>query len=144
MINPWYVKYIITDYFEVRDFLVDTVKPYKAGNYALWALDDLNIQDKHQLIIPVLKLMLIDDFRLEDDSCELVDLKYSFIADEPWRIRLKETYGRNLIVKDKGHATPWIFFDLGFPFEGQSVIPALNGIAEEVTRTVETFEICLG
>src|ERR1700691_3072653 len=43
----------------VRDFVLDTIKPYQAGNYSLWALDDLNIRDKHQLIIPVLKWMWI-------------------------------------------------------------------------------------
>ena len=36
----------------VHDFILNTIKPYKAGNFPIWAVDDMNIMDKHQLLIP--------------------------------------------------------------------------------------------
>jgi len=42
----------------IVDLLLDIVKPYKAGNVPLWSLHELNILDKHQLLIPVLGIDL--------------------------------------------------------------------------------------
>lgn len=127
----------------VHGLLLNSIKPYKTGNFALWALDDLNIRDKHQLLIPVLKFMGFAGICLEDDK-HVPLKKMSYFLDESSLIRLpSETYRRNLTVTDKGHAAAAVYFDLGIPFEGEAVIPALYGVAEEVTRTVEAFEIAL-
>jgi hypothetical protein len=125
---------------EVQNLLLHTVKPYKAGNYSIWALDDLNVRDKHQLLIPTLKIMNIWDVSFEDENGKEWPLNNILIADEPWTIRLKEFWGKNLKVKNKGQSASNIFFDIGFPFEGKPIIPALDGIAKEVLRTVEAFE----
>lgn len=127
----------------VRGFILKTIKPYKAGNFALWAIDDLNIRDKHQLLVPMLQLMAIEGIRLKDkeDGTE-IPLSTIFI-DDSWDQRLTELYGRDLEVTDKGHASAAILFHLGTPLEGQAALPALNGIAEEVTRTIEAFDTLL-
>ena len=123
---------------DVHDFIFDSVKPYKAGNYCLWAVDDLNVRDKHQLIIPVTQLSAIADVCFEDDQGASFPFDYWLLADESWRIRLKEFYGRKLTVKDKGHATGNILFDIP-PFEGQAVIPSLNSLSIAVLGTLESF-----
>jgi hypothetical protein len=124
---------------------LDTIKPYETGNYPIWALDDLNIRDKHQLLVPVLKLMRVEGINLEDDKNRpfFKDGGVVFL-DEPCSIRLRDADDMNLTVKNKGHASATVLFDLGVPFECQAIIPSLNGIAEEVTRTIETFELLLG
>jgi hypothetical protein len=128
---------------EVHDLLLAEIKPYQTGNYFIWALDDLNIRDKHQLLIPVLKIMHITDVSFEDEDGKEWPLDNILIADEPWTIQLKEFYRMNLTVKNKGHAASAIFFDIGFPFEGKPIIPALEGIAKETSRTVQAFETLL-
>jgi hypothetical protein len=128
----------------VQAFILDTTKPYKAGNFAVWAVDDMNIMDKHKLLIPTLKLMYFHGIRLKDDKDNIISADRYFI-DQSHTFRLSEWYGTNLTVHDKGHATATILFDLGTPFmAGQGVIPTLNGIAEEITRTIEAFDILIG
>jgi hypothetical protein len=129
---------------EIYRFILNVVKPCKAGNYPIWALDDLNIRDKHQLIIPIFKLMWVFGVCLEDDQGK-VFYPGALMADEPCRIKLPiELYGKKLTVKNKGHAAPNVFFQLGFPFESEPIMPSLSRIAEEVTRTVEEFELIFG
>ena len=51
----------------MHDFIIDTIKPYQDGNYALWALHDLNILDKHKLLIPAMQVVRFEGVRLEDE-----------------------------------------------------------------------------
>ena len=89
----------------------------------------------------MLKWVWITGVRFEDDQEKIFDAPI-LIADTPWRERLPmEFYGKNLTVKHKGHSSPNIFFDMGFPFEGQPVIPSLSRIAEVVTGAVKAFEL---
>jgi len=122
----------------VHDLILDTVKPYHAGNYTLWALHDLNIRDKHQLLVPVVKLFKFYGVRLEDDKQAPVNGRTFYLMDASSRIRLPDC--TTVILKEKGHASGVILFDFGTAFQNESVIPALNGVAEEVTRTIEAFE----
>jgi hypothetical protein len=122
-------------------FIINTVKPYAAGNPLLWALDDLNVIDKHQLLIPALQSMLFDGIRLEDnEDGSIISIKPIFM-DESGSIRLREFDYRKVTVKEKGHASAAVIFAIRVgAFEGEPIIPALTRIAEEVTRTVEAFE----
>lgn len=123
----------------VHDFILDTVKPYKAGNYPLWAVHDLNVWDKHQLLIPVLKLMRFVGIRLETNEHTPVNEGSIYYLDSPCYITLPDD--RPITLKDKGHAAGNILFGLGLAYEGSPIIRSLNGIAEEITRTVEAFDI---
>ena len=111
---------------------------------AIWALDDLNIGDKHKLLVPVLKFMRFSDVRLEDGKSSPLYENNFWLMDESCSIRLREADDIRVTVKDKGHATATIIFDIGVPFQGEAVISALHRIAEEVTRTVKGFALLLG
>ena len=125
---------------DVHDFILDAIKPYEAGNYPLWAADDLNIRDKHQLLIPVLKAMWFNGIRLEDDKQNMIFIG-PYIMDEAGSLRLRELIDKNITVQDKGQAVTNIFFDIGTPFDGQPVGKTLNNIAEVITCTIKEFEI---
>jgi hypothetical protein len=128
---------------EVQNLLLNDIKPYEAGNYALWALDDLNTSDKHRLVIPVLKIMHIIGVSFQDENGKEWPLDKFLIADKPWTLPLKNFHGQTLTVKNKGQATSTIFFDSGFPFAGKQIIPSLDSITKEVSRTVKAFETLL-
>jgi hypothetical protein len=128
---------------EVHNFLLNDVKPYQTGNYNIWALDDLNIRDKHQLLIPVLKIMHITEVSFEDECGKEWPLNSFLVADQSWTLQLKEFFGKNLHMKNKGGAASTIFFSSDSPFKGTRVIPALDGIAKEVSRTVQAFDTLL-
>jgi hypothetical protein len=123
----------------VYDLILGTIKPYPAGNYTLWALDDLNIRDKHQLLIPVAKFFRFDGVRLEDHKHAPVNERVFYMMDASSRIKLPEA--RGITLKDKGHATGIILFDFDTAFQNEPVIPTLHGIAEEVNRTVVAFKM---
>jgi hypothetical protein len=123
-------------------FTVDSIKPHQGGNPALWGLHNLNIRDKHEILVPVLKLVLVDGVHLEDNEHRPIG-KTTYIMDESSRIRLRDADDRRVTVRDKGHASASIYFNIGTPFGGDGVIPTLKGISEEVTRTVEAFQLML-
>jgi hypothetical protein len=128
----------------IADLMLDTIKPYQGGNRFLWSLHVLNNGDKHKMLVPVLELMQIYEFRLEDKKTREHVGNTHYIIDESSRIRLREAYGREVILKDKGRAAATILLDEGSSLWGEPVVPALHWIAEEVTRTIKVFEIVFG
>lgn len=127
----------------VYDLILDNIKPYAAGNHALWGLHNLNVRDKHQLLIPLLKLFRFDGIRLEDDKHSPVNRSQQFyLMDESSRFRLPPDI--NIHVKDKGHASAAVLFDFGTVFQNEPVVPTLHGIADQVTRTIEAFALLDG
>ena len=124
----------------LHNFLRDTVKPYQAGNYPLWALDELNVIDKHKLLLPALQMLRFVDIRLEDENHRQVGTTVYYM-DEACSIRLRDADDRKVIIKNKGHAAATVAFDQGTPFENQAIVPTLANISQEVLRTVEAFEV---
>jgi hypothetical protein len=125
----------------VATLILDTVKPYQTGNPPLWALKELNDRDKHKLLIPTFELTCIRGIHLRTE--EQISLSYETIfTTQTCRKRLDDAlYGRHPTVENKGKATTGIGFEFGIPHEGESVFPALRGIAEEVTRTIKAFQL---
>ena len=122
------------------EFMVEKIQPYKSGNVLLWGLHDMNIRDKHHLFIPVVKLMVVFDVRLEDENCLPIG-PTGFANETSFRLEITESINRKITVKNKGRPSAQIYFGEDAPFQNQSVIPALGRIAEEVTRTVKAFEL---
>ncbi len=126
----------------VATHILDPVKPYLGGNQFLHALHTLNIGDKHQLLIPVLKLVGVFDVALEDERGRAVGRR-EYIMDESCRIRLRDALYSKVTVKNKGRATAQILFDEETALGGTAINATLGHIAEMVTRTIESFEILL-
>jgi hypothetical protein len=125
---------------EVATLILNGIKPYQTGNPAVWGLHKLNIVDKHERIIPTLKLVGFFNVRLEDEDGAKVGNR-EYVADESCLIPLTGTYRKKVKLKDKGRSSANIIFDIGaFAFKGEPVFPTLRGISEEVTRIVDAFE----
>jgi hypothetical protein len=123
------------------DFLLDDIKPYQAGNYPLWALHELDIVDKHQVVIPLLKIMRFSSIRLEDRKGNEIFIPHIF-TESSCTHSFKQIGPLNL--KDKGNAAAAIMFPLDVPFQCDAVIPHLHTLAKMVTGIIESFEIFLG
>jgi hypothetical protein len=125
----------------IYNLILNIVKPYQTGNNALWTLDDLNITDKHQLLIPVLKLVMLRDVRFEDEQHRsLPALQCEFFLSDPGIAPIRGANGLNIAVKDKGRAAADILLAKGILLKIQAIIPTLQGIAEEVTNTIGIFD----
>lgn len=127
----------------ISDFISDTLKPYKTGNFALWAVHEMNIMDKHELLIPAFQMMGFTNIRLKNEKNEVIEFPTVY-ADKSCRVKIEDSYGWRFTLEDKGRAAIGIGFHLGVPYEGQPIIPALNAITEEVFRTVEAFGLIAG
>lgn len=122
----------------LRDLVVDTVKPYEAGNWSLWALHDMSITDKHQLLIPVFKIMRFTDISLRDEEGNVFLAEgQPYFTDDSYWFRVREG---KLTVHEKGRAATAIVFGVGVPLQDKPVVPALNALAGSVTSTIDTFE----
>jgi len=120
---------------EVANFIVDVVKAYKGGNDALWALHDLNILDKHRLLLPVMQVTSIVDFCAEDDRGNKC-INATLVVTRNRTVTVFESLG-NIRITNKGKTIPLVPFDKGLPMEGQAVVPSLIQLTELVSGIVE-------
>jgi hypothetical protein len=130
----------------VYDLVLDSIQPCKERNFDLWSVEEANVIDKHQLLIPNFSLIEIEGIRIQNDE-EVIELGPQ-ITDSDIRRRAHllglRSFGKNPKVIDKGRATLGYGFDLGHPHSGQPVLLTLNAVTKEVTRTVKAFAVLLG
>ncbi len=126
----------------IIDLIMDVIKPYKGGNDALWALHDLNILDKHRILLPVMQLNAVNGIRFEYEGGKKGSIGTWIVS----RVRAArhDVPGQNTKITDKGDAAILILFDNGLPLEGKPVIPTLEQFTELVSGIVEAIESCLG
>jgi len=125
----------------IRDFTLDQVKPYQAGNPALWGLNRLSVADKHEIFIPMLEFVVFVGVRLEDEKNFSVGLS-EYLAEKSCSLKLTGTYRRKVTLKDKGRGSPAIIFNREAPaFSGETIIPTLKRVSEEVTRVIDVFKL---
>lgn len=98
--------------------LLDTIKPYKGGNVigdSIYALHQLDIRDKHRLLIPQVQVSHVWDPAAEDSASE----------DVLYEVNIINTFG----VKDKHQGklcASMIFGEGAEPVEGQPVTETLR------------------
>jgi len=124
---------------EICNLIRDDIKPYRDGNYAIWALHHLDILDKHQFIIPVFAMRAFRGLRVENDEHISFGENCHFITDSTSRLFPIGLEG-NLTVKDKGHTSAEMLFPPDVPCEGQLVVPVINKLKESVSCVVQAFE----
>jgi hypothetical protein len=126
----------------ILSLIMDVIKPYKGGNDALWALHDLNILDKHRLLLPVMQINAINDICYEYEGGEKIRMGTWIVTRT--RTASHKLMAQNVKITDKGNAALLIVFDNGLPFESKPVIPTLEQFTELVSGVIEAFEVCLG
>jgi hypothetical protein len=122
---------------KAANIILDTIKPYKGGNNILWALNRIDVLDKHRLLIPHADALSVIIDAVKDG-------KGIF-----WRERL-ETQGRirgrtTWLSSDldiKGYREPEIelFFGEGSFLDGKPVVETLIMISVEVSRALAQLE----
>jgi hypothetical protein len=93
--------------------------------------------DKHQLLVPVFKVMAFTDISLKDEHGNIFSVGPYYTEDSYW---FKIGRKGELAVHEKGHAATAVVFSVGIPFQDKPVLPALTQLAEAVTSTIDAFE----
>jgi hypothetical protein len=120
--------------------ILDKIQPYEAGNLGLYGLHQLDITDKHIILIPTLSQMTIRRLDLQAGST-------------PWRIKgvtlqIDQSKGTEFVNPvphgAKLHGDPKdsfkICFAKGQPFEGEEILATIKTLK---TSTIEALDILL-
>lgn len=128
---------------QVIDCLLGWIQPYKGGKGdAIWSLHQIDIEDKHRLLIANTELNFIRGIRTEDDSGE------EYMIDD-WLIvpgkvaAMPIQNNRNVKVTNEGNASYVVTFGQGMPFQGRYVIPVAESLVKMTGAILDELEYWL-
>jgi hypothetical protein len=136
-LNGGFIQRAGTDIVQI---IVETIRPYKSngGSHLLCALHDLDITDKHELLIPVFSIHKIDGIFAESDrGMKINNLTFHLLDD--WKGSMIGAPGELQIV-NQGKPTVEIVFRKGQVFENKPVIPTLRQLTQLVAEIMSKFE----
>lgn len=118
-------------------FLTDEIKPYRGGHATLRALHELDIQDKHQLIIPAYPTIRVNEMKVFHANGALELSNVGLGADV--RIGISSVPSA---VEISGELTLELDFTRLAPpeFRSKELLKTLEGLSVEVHRIVVAFE----
>lgn len=118
---------------------MDNVRPYSTGgSWHICTLHDLDIIDKHRLILPVQKLTTIAGIVVEDEN--------GMVSGDSWPISGNELYldfHLNVQIKNKGKPSVRVCFAEGLATESLEVVSELAAFSRVVISVVKTLESAL-
>lgn len=123
--------------------IVDSIQTYRGGNGdALYALNDLNIEDKHMLLTPMISVSRIWDVQYIHRNGHPGRSEFSAGGgtNAPTNIQFRSDSSIGVReITNHGKATFDVFFGKG-AFHGQPLVPTLRELSQLVSATVETVE----
>jgi hypothetical protein len=137
---------------ELAILIADHIKPYKAANYPLWALNRLDRMDKHRVLVPTITrsthLVICIREEQENDPPPAPPGAIFGLAGVTLADGTVASVSRNPRPGTKAHehnqqngfATVDITFGKGEVFEGEFIIPKLRELAELVSGIIDTLE----
>lgn len=123
----------------LEKFIIEEIRPYKDGNFLLWAVGKLDNVDKHRLLLASMAIAKLGKFVATSEDGSVIDLSYSTI----------NTYGPELIL---GFAAPFKLNDdteisVDIVFNEPDVLPPGNPVLQTMidlsnalAETVEAFK----
>ena len=120
--------------------IVDEVKPYKGGNDALYTLHDLDIKDKHLLIVPTISIATIKGVSFTFGG--LLIQNSTFIVEGGQKIRFEGPPSGpewDLQIQNKGKPSCEVIFPEINAFYMEPVIPTLHKLSQLVSVCVDTI-----
>ena len=117
---------------------MNTIRPYKGGNDALCALHDLDIIDKHRLLIPTINYTAVRGVSAEDFQGTKV-INCHFMVG-PGGVLNGIKAGPGFKITNHGQPTYLVLFDKGTIFEGKPIIQTLHGLSQLILNTIKEVE----
>lgn len=123
---------------DICDLILDVIKPYKGGNEPLWSLHQLDIIDKHRLLIPIVSVTQLSGVCAHTENNVRFE-NIGLLVGEGGRLNVIATSAK-LHITNYGQPTFGVFFRQGEPFENQPLVPTLHQLAQIVTGVVQAIE----
>ena len=118
-------------------FLVHNIKPYREGDWAIWAVHELDIRDKHRLLIPSIQYSSISDIHLEDEHGEVSRWD---TWSGPMFPHFVVNFDGSRHIKDPGHASLAVVFEKGNSGEFTRAPDTLQFYSAHIFMIVKLFE----
>lgn len=132
---------------EVVDLILNSIQTYRGGNgNALYSLHDLNIEDKHMLLLPTFNISAVAGIEFIEETGAIGSMNCSFYGGGG----IGTFFGQGgecrceaatdiVEIKNHGQATFEVLFGKG-DFHGSSVVSTLHQLSQLVSVTVDTVE----
>lgn len=120
-------------------FIVEEIKPYKAGNPFLWPLTKLDAIDKHKFLIPAVNITSVTAHNLYDSEHNNWIEALSGTVGPGGIINIVGSTGK-FEVRGKIEPAVEILFGEGTFFKDQPVIETLLNISNAVSETLRRVE----
>lgn len=128
----------------MKPLLLNKLRPYEDGNYPLWALDQMDIIDKHKLLLPAYSVSSITGLDCVTEDGEIKVSNLSVFVEEGLSASLIGT-DTPLTITNPGIQSVAIKFSAGSYFEGQDVFGTLNLLVRTALYAiVETERVYFG
>lgn len=121
--------------------ILDEIQPYVGGKLGLYNLHDLDITDKHLVLIPTLSRMEIDRLEFVDDAGAKTGggfANLSIMVNQGQGAEFVQTGPRGAILKSNPKDTFKICFGRGQPFEGDEILATIRSMK---AATIEALDI---
>jgi hypothetical protein len=119
---------------------IKRLKPYKGGCNALWAINDLNITDKHQLILPTVFVGGMPNVETTFESGTTIKFQDCFICPVYNGLKINFIATSQDPIGTKLSAR----FDVAFGdveiLKSKAVVPTLRKLATLVHGIIDDFE----
>jgi hypothetical protein len=125
---------------DIIALIINDIKPYKnGGNEALCALHDLDITDKHHVLITTYSPTFIRNILIENEDGELKSISVPLRKGQLTNVPVYSVHGK-VKLKDKGKPAGDIFFLEGVTFWMEPVIPTLQQLSQLVMGIIQVLE----
>lgn len=116
-------------------FLVTEIKPYDGGNFYLRPLHQMDIRDKHELLLPATNYGNVAGLKVQDQNGPVTGNSWGQELPEDFRIDFRE----DVEILDNGRITLGIVFQEG-PLQLMEVSDVLQEFSRTVLGVVELLE----
>ncbi|HUO15995.1 MAG TPA: hypothetical protein VMX38_13510 [Verrucomicrobiae bacterium] len=120
------------------DFVVNDLRPYgEGGNHLICAINDMDVRDKHKLLVPLARITAVTGAVLETETGQMVEgVSWGNTTES---LPIMVPIGMNTKVKDYGH----IAFDIILEQPAMytfSISETLRILSEETLKIVQLME----
>lgn len=120
-------------------FVLDTLRPYsEGGNSVLYAIHDLDIRDKHKLLVPLARVTAVVDAVLENEAGHTIQgVSFSTMNEA---LPITVPIGAKTKVKDYGHLAFEVTLDQRSAVHTLSITETLRTFSKVTLSAVEAME----
>jgi len=117
--------------------VLDEIKPYEGGNDSIWGIHILDIDDKHRLLLPVIKFASVQGIEVVHDDGRIVHGgTWGSAQKPPYYVPIELGWH----LKNKGKVSFSVLFDEGQRFQYSDMRDMLWSFTMQVIVAVQSLE----